>query len=476
MSRKSGVLMHISSLYGNYSCGSFGKSAFEFIDFLEECGFNYWQVLPFGITDEHNSPYMSYSSIGGNMNFIDLELLFKKGLITSDELENSKQNTPYVCEFDRLKKERFYLLKKASLRVKNKREIINYILANQDIKLCCEFMALKEANCNKPWNKWSIHTPDPDCLFAWEFIQYEFHRQWNDIHAYASKKGIKIIGDLPFYVSYDSCDVKNNLNQFLIDKNNKPEVVAGVPPDYFSEEGQLWGNPIYNWKNMNEDGYQWWKYRLSYTFNLFDGVRIDHFRAFSEYWSVPFNAKTAKSGKWCIGPAEEIIDVIKDIAKERLVIAENLGLIDKKVDDLLSYSQFPGMAVFQFGFDGNAKNPHLPHNYTKNLVAYTGTHDNNTLLGFIWELDNYTRNTVLEYVGFTDRDWNKCYDTIIRAMYMSCADTIILPIQDILGYGADTRLNTPGKADGNWGYRITKEQLESIDKNKFKRLNHIYAR
>lgn len=476
MSRKSGILMHISSLYGNYSCGSFGKSAYEFIDFLEECGFTYWQVLPFGITDEHNSPYMSYSSIGGNMNFIDLELLFKKGLITSEELENNKQKTPYVCEFDRLKKERFNLLKKASLRVKNKREIIDYISANKNIKQCCEFMALKEANDNKPWNEWSILTPDSDCLFAWEFIQYEFHRQWNEVHTYAAQKGIKIIGDLPFYVSYNSCDVKNNLNQFLIDKNNKPEVVAGVPPDYFSEEGQLWGNPIYNWKNMKEDGYQWWKNRLSYTFNLFDGVRIDHFRAFSEYWSVPFNAKNAMSGKWCIGPAEEMIDVIKDIAKDRLVIAENLGHIDNKVNDLLSYSQFPGMAVFQFGFDGNAKNPHLPHNYTKNLVAYTGTHDNNTLLGFIWELDNYTRNTVLEYVGFTDRDWNKCYDTIIRAMYMSCADTIILPIQDILGYGADTRLNTPGKADGNWSYRITKEQLESIDKNKFKRLNHIYAR
>ncbi len=476
MSRKSGILMHISSLYGNYSCGSFGKSAFEFIDFLKECGFTYWQVLPFCITDEHNSPYMSYSSIGGNMYFIDLEILFKKNLITSKELKENQQHTPYICEFDRLKKERFILLKKAALRVKNKKEILDFMLENQEIQLCCEFMALKEANGNKTWNEWNISIPPPDNLFTWQFIQYEFHVQWNEIHSYASKKGIKIIGDLPFYVSYDSCDVRNNINQFLLDKNNRPEVVAGVPPDYFSEEGQLWGNPIYNWKRMKEDGYQWWKNRLSYTFNLFDGVRIDHFRAISEYWSVPSDSKNAKAGKWCVGPGKVMIDVIKDIAKDRLVIAENLGMIDQKVDDLLSYSQFPGMAVFQFGFDGNAKNPHLPHNYNKNLVAYTGTHDNNTLLGFIWELDNYTRNTVLEYVGFTDPDWNKCYDSIIKTMYMSTADTLIIPIQDILGYGADTRLNTPGKADGNWSYRITKEQLGSIDKNKFKRLNFIYSR
>ncbi len=476
MSRKSGILMHISSLYGNYSCGSFGKSAFEFIDFLEECGFTYWQVLPFCITDEHNSPYMSYSSIGGNMNFIDLEVLYGKGLITAKELEENKQNTPYVCEFDRLKEKRFELLKKASSKVKNKTEILEYMSSNQNIQLCCEFMALKAANHNKPWSEWDIFTPNAECLFAWQFIQYEFHTQWNKVHEYAAKKGIKIIGDLPFYVSYDSCDVKNNLDQFLLDKNNRPEVVAGVPPDYFSEEGQLWGNPIYDWKRMKEDGYKWWKDRLSYTFDLFDGVRIDHFRALSEYWSVPSDAKTAKEGMWCTGPAEKMIKVIKETAKGKLIIAENLGLIDKKVDELLSYSNFPGMAVFQFGFDGNTKNPHLPHNYTNNLVAYTGTHDNNTLLGFIWELDNYTRNTLLEYVGFTDPDWNKCYDTIIKTMYMSCADTLIMPIQDILGYGSDTRLNTPGKADGNWGYRITKEQLDSIDKNKFKRLNHIYAR
>ena len=468
--------MPVSSLYGDYSCGDFGNSAFEFIDFLKNCNFTYWQVLPFCITDDHNSPYMSFSSIGGNLFFIDIYDLYEKGLITNQELSLSKQNTPYVCEYERLKKERFALLKKASSRVKDRSEIDTFILKNKSIYDCCEFMTLKEQNKGLPWNLWSTFSIDKDILFAWEFIQYEFHKQWEKVHKYANDNGIKIIGDLPFYVSYDSCDVRNNKEQFLLNKDNSPSCVAGVPPDYFSADGQLWGNPIYNWNIMKNDGYAWWKNRLSYMLDLFDGIRIDHFRAFSEYWAIPADAKTAKEGSWFKGPSEEMIDVIKKTANGKLIIAENLGQIDSKVNDLLKYSGFPGMSVFQFGFDGNRKNPHLPHNYDKNLIAYTGTHDNNTLLGFIWELDNYTRNNVLKYVGYCDDDWNKCYDSIIRVMYMSCANVLIMPIQDILGYGSDTRLNTPGKAEGNWTYRITKEQLQSIDIYKYKQLNNMYNR
>ncbi len=476
MNRAVGILMHISSLHGNYSCGSFGNSAIEFIDFLKKCGFSYWQVLPFCITDEHNSPYMSYSSIGGNINFVDLDILYEKGLLTKTELEQQKQHTPYVCEFERMKTERFELLKKASSRVTDRSDIYTFIEKNRTIGDCCEFMALKDKNDNLPWLDWTDTFPDSDTIFAWQFIQYEFHTQWEKIHQYANQNGIKLIGDLPFYVSYDSCDVRNNKEQFLLDENNKPRCVAGVPPDYFSEEGQLWGNPIYNWDIMKKNGYSWWKNRLSYMLTLFDGVRIDHFRALSEYWSIPANAKSAKLGKWVAGPRNDMIDIIKEAAKDRLIIAENLGHIDLKVNSLLEYSGFPGMSVFQFGFDGNTKNPHLPHNYIHNLVAYTGTHDNNTLLGFICELDNYTRKYMLDYVGFGESDWNKCYDTIIRTMYMSCANLLIMPIQDILGYGADTRLNTPGKPNGNWGYRITKEQLDSIDTEKYKHLNNLYAR
>ncbi len=476
MNRKSGVLMHISSLYSGYSCGNFGQCAFEFIDFLKKNGFTYWQVLPFCITDDHNSPYMSFSSIGGNMFFIDPVRLYEKKLLTKEELECCNEKTPYACEFDRLKKERFSLLRKAASRVSDKQPIIDFCNKNKGISDCCEFMALKEQNDNLPWNKWTVHTSGEDILFTWQFIQYEFHTQWQKVHEYANKNGIKIIGDLPFYVAYDSCDVRNNREQFLLNEDGKPTCVAGVPPDYFSEDGQLWGNPIYNWEYMKKDGYKWWKNRLSYMLDLFDGIRIDHFRAFSEYWSIPSDASTAKDGKWLKGPAEEMIDVIKETAGEKLIIAENLGIIDEKVNSLLAYSNFPGMSVFQFGFDGNNANPHLPHNYTNNLVAYTSTHDNNTLLGFIWELDNYTRNDVLYYVGYCNDDWNKCYDSIIKTMYMSSANILILPIQDILGYGSDTRLNTPGKADGNWGFRITREQLNSVDTEKFRRLNHTYNR
>ncbi len=476
MNRKSGILMHISSLYGDYSCGSFSKSAYDFIDFLADCNFTYWQVLPFGITDDHNSPYMSFSSIGGNMFFIDLEQLYQESLITKDELEKAKQTTPYLCEFERLTKERFELLKKASQRIKDKSTVDDFITSNPLIYECCEFMALKKMNNNMPWTEWTNNIPDSEALFAWKFIQYEFHTQWAKIHKYANDKGIKIIGDLPFYVSLDSCDVRNHKEQFLLNEDGKPTCVAGVPPDYFSEDGQFWGNPIYNWDYMKKDGYIWWKNRLSYMLDLFDGIRIDHFRAFSEYWAIPADATTAKEGKWVKGPAEKMIDVIKEVAKNKLVIAENLGLIDEKVDRLLQYSNFPGMSVFQFGFDGNYDNEHLPHNYKNNLFAYTGTHDNNTLLGFIWELDNYTRKQVLDYVGYGEDDFDKCCDAIIRMMLMSPAGTVIFPIQDILKYGADTRMNVPGVATGNWSYRITKQQLDSIDREKYAALNKMYSR
>ncbi len=476
MERSSGILMHISSLYGDYGCGSFGKAAYEFIDFLEETGFTYWQVLPFCVPDSHNSPYMSYSSFGGNPNFIDLELLFEQGLLTKEELLSAKQSTPYTCEFDRLKKERMELFARAASRFSDKAKVSEFIAKNPRIEKCCEFLALKDANGGKPWTEWTVNAPDESCLFSWQFVQYEFHRQWNAVKEYAHGKNIKIIGDLPFYVAHDSSDVWSDTRQFLLDEKNAPSSVAGVPPDYFSAEGQLWGNPLYNWDSMKFDGYSWWKARMSYMFSMFDGVRIDHFRALSDYWSIPAAAKSAKEGKWVKGPRTDMIKAIDSVANGKLVIAENLGIIDDAVTELLSESKYPGMAVFQFGFDGISSNPHLPHNYKNNLVAYTGTHDNNTLLGFMWEIDDATRKYLLDYVGFTGDNFDRSYETIIRTMLASAAGTVIFPIQDILGYGSDTRLNTPGRADGNWAYRVTKEQLLSIDRAKYKKMNKMYSR
>lgn len=474
--RASGVLMHISSLYGDYSTGNFGKPAFEFIDFLEKCGFSYWQVLPFGMVDECNSPYKSYSAFGGNPFFIDPETLYDKKLVTKAELENAKQRTPYSCEFDRLREERMKLLFAASGRVTDRKEINCFIEKHPYLAQYCEFMALKDANNDAEWTEWTADTYNPDVLFMWQFIQYEFFTQWEKVLNYAHQKGIKVIGDIPIYVAFDSCDVWGNRDMFQLDEGYKPTAVAGVPPDYFCEDGQLWGNPLYDWDKMKKDGFKWWKARLNNMFMLFDGVRIDHFRGIESYWSVPATAKTAKEGKWVLGPGKDFVDMASSISEDKFIIAEDLGDITKEVAELVKYSGFPGMRVFQFGFISDSDNPHQPHNYINNCIAYTGTHDNNTLLGYVWDLDEETRKGMMEYCGYFDDDWDNCYDSIIRTMFQSHAGTVIFPIQDLLKFGMDTRLNTPGKADGNWAYRITKEQLSSIDTEKYKRLNYVYRR
>lgn len=478
MQRASGVLMHISTLFGDYSCGSFGKSAKYFVDFLCDCGFSYWQVLPFCMVDECNSPYKSYSAFGGNPYFIDLDLLYEEKLITEDELADFRQHTPYSCEFKRLSRTRLIILMHASKRADKKlREKVEaFCNENPYLLDCSKFMALKHANDQKPWNEWTSDKIDSDVLFMWKFIQYKFFTQWADIKAYANQKGVKLIGDVPIYVSYDSADVWANPELFLLDSDKKPTEVAGCPPDYFSADGQLWGNPIYDWKKMKSDGYSWWCDRIKHMLNMFDCVRIDHFRGFSTYWSIPSDAKTASEGHWEIGPGKPFIDRINEVRGKHMIIAEDLGEITKDVTELVNYSKFPGMRVLQFGFISDDDNPHQPHNYPNNSVAYTGTHDNNTLLGYVWELPEATRRGMLEYCGYFDENWDNCYDSIIRVLFESHAGLAILPIQDLLGYGSDTRLNVPGRAENNWQFRITKEQLDRIDREKYRRLNYVYRR
>ena len=469
--------MHISSLYGDYSCGSFGKEAKYFIDFLSDCGFSLWQVLPFNIADEHNSPYKSYSSFSGNPNFIDLEQLYKEGLITDDELESARQDSPWLCEFERLRNERFSLLLTASKRAGTvlKKEIESFIDSNPYIASFCTFMALKEANGDVLWTEWTTGNCDGDVLFAWQFIQYEFFTQWKEIKSYANSKGISIIGDIPIYVSHDSSDVWSQKKLFKLDSKGYPTHVAGVPPDYFCSDGQLWGNPLYNWSEMKKDGYAWWCDRIRHMSLLFDEVRIDHFRGIEAYWSVPAEAETAKDGKWIKGPGMSLIKQIKNCANDIQIIAEDLGDITPDVEKLVRNSGFPGMRVFQFAFLSDGDSTHLPHNYPENCVCYTGTHDNNTLLGYLWELDDDTRQRMLCYCGHKG-DWKDGCKSIIRTLFSSHASTVIMPVQDLLGFGADTRMNTPGKAENNWAYRITKEQLDSIDREYFKKLNRMYFR
>ncbi len=476
MKRASGVLMHVSSLFGDYSEGAFGENAIKWIDFLSECGFSVWQTLPFCLPDGCNSPYKSFSAFSVNPYFIDLPTLFEDGLITKSELDTARQLTPYSCEFERLKNERMALLKKAASRFTDKKSIQDFLSSHPQTAKFCKFMALRKSNGDKIWTEWDCDTPDRDTLAVWEFTQYQFFKQWLKIKKYANSKGISIIGDIPIYVAHDSSDVWANPELFQLDEHYSPTRVAGVPPDYFCEDGQLWGNPLYDWKRMKADGFAWWKERISFMTELFDGVRIDHFRGLESYYSIPAGAENARKGKWVKGPGMALIRELKKACSDKLLIAEDLGDITPAVHKLVKDSGFPGMRVLQFGFLGDEGSPHLPHNYENNCIAYTGTHDNNTLLGYIWELDELTRNRFFAYCGYSGERWEKSHDAIMRAMFASSAGLLIFPVQDLLFYGSDTRFNTPGKSDGNWSYRLTKEQLEKIDIKKLREWNRLYGR
>ncbi len=478
VNRASGVLMHISSLYGDYSIGSFGREAREFIDFLEQGGFSLWQVLPFCMADENNSPYKSYSAFGANPFFIDLPTLHEKGLLTDAELASAKQASPYLCEYDRLQRERLPLLRRASTRLsaKARKNVDAFMASHPALSDAARFMALRRANGDTHWRSWTVETPQAEELLFWRFVQYECFTQWAEIKAYANARGIRIIGDIPIYVAHDSADVWANRAQFQLDETGMPTAVAGCPPDYFAEDGQLWGNPLYNWENMKEDGYSWWSDRISYMLTLFDGIRIDHFRGLEAYWSIPADAETAKAGKWVKGPGKPFIDRIREIAGDRLIIAEDLGDITPEVEELVAYSGFPGMRVLQFAFLGDRASPHRPHRYPENCIAYTGTHDNNTLLGYVWEMDPVARRELFDYVGYFGNDWNAGCMAALHTMLASHSGTVIFPIQDLLIYGADARMNTPGKAENNWAYRITREQLGLIHTDHFRYFNEIYGR
>ena len=468
--------MHVSSLPGGYSVGSFGEDARRFIDFLSESGFSFWQVLPFCSPDEFGSPYKSYSAFGANPYFIDLPTLYEKGLLTAEELRAAAENTPYLAEFERLGKERLKLLRSAAMRVSDRSEIIAYVKAREELDLAARFMALKEQNRDTPWQIWEKHEVDIDTYFTWQFIQYEFFTQWRAVKEYAASRGVKLIGDMPIYVSEDSCDVWAHREQFLLDSEGYPTEVAGVPPDYFSEDGQLWGNPLYNFEEMRSDGYRFWRTRMEYMLELFDGVRIDHFRAFESFWSVPKGATTAKAGRWVKGPGIELVEALKNSARGGLIIAEDLGDITDEVRALISEAGLPGMRVFQFAFLGDPESVHLPHNYPADCVAYTGTHDNNTTLGYVCELDLQTRRRVFDYCGYMGENLDTGATCVVRCVLASHADLAIISIQDLLGYGKDTRMNTPGRPEGNWRYRLTRSQLDSLDTDALFKLNELYGR
>lgn len=494
--RESGVLLHLSSLPGAYGTGCFGKEAKEFIDFLHRAGFKVWQVLPFSLPDEGGSPYKSISAFAGNPYFIDPEQLCQQNLITREELEGCRGTQPYTVDFPRLRAQRKALLHRAFLRCPKElwEQAEQFAKEQPWLSDFALYTALQEQS-GKDWYDWEppLKNREPSALAKARkeleiqireciFTQYLFFTQWSALRRYAKEKGVEIIGDMPIYVSLESADVWSNQKLFLLDEEGKPSAVAGVPPDFFSEDGQKWGNPLYDWGKMEEDDYLWWRERIRAALTLYDRVRIDHFRGLSAFWAVPAEAETAKEGKWIKGPGMKLFDRLFQEIPKTALIAEDLGVRDEGLERLLAESGLPGMRVFQFAFPAQDGGLHLPHNIPPHTLCYTGTHDNNTLLAYLWELTPEQRREALEYCGFYGDDWqsggaeNAAIRAILRCLWQSAAETVIVPVQDLLGYGGDTKMNRPGVAEGNWQFRLTSVGFSQLNPETYRKLNRMYGR
>jgi 4-alpha-glucanotransferase len=484
MNRSSGALLPISSLPGSYGIGTLGENARRFARLLRDCGFSCWQILPLSEPDEYHSPYKSPSAFAGNPYLIDLEQLAAQGLLLPDELASARQTGPHLCEFDSLPQTKLPLLRRAFSRIAPAtREAVGQFAAKHAwVAGYAEFQALKLLNGGAPWQSWRRHTPQQSDAEFYCYLQYEFFRQWHSLKAYANQLGVAFLGDMPFYVSLDSADCYAKCRQgiFQLDEAGFPLLEAGVPPDYFAAEGQRWGNPLYNWDALKEDGYGWWLRRLRHALAMYDLVRVDHFRGFSNYWAIPTGQPSA-AGHWERGPGLAFIQALRAALPCPGIVAEDLGDIDSGVSALLEAAGFPGMRVFQFAFSGDPANPHLPYQYTNHCVAYTGTHDNNTLLGWLWELPPRVRARALQLCGYQG-DWknggaqNPALKAIMRALLQSSAGLVILPVQDLCGFGGDARINTPGVGAHNWAVRFTWDQLEQIDKSWCLEMNALYGR
>ena len=495
--RSAGVLLHITSLPGPFGTGVLGEEAAAFVRQLTEMHFHYWQVLPLCPVDANGSPYCSFSAFAGNLSLIDPRKLQAEGLLTEAEVrENVYDGSVYTASHAFALEHRICALKKAFARRTDDHRALAALFAEQNpwVRDYALFMALKDANGQKPWWKWPKEQADAaqakkltdvysEEIAFYIFAQYIFFTQFRALKEYANSRGVFLIGDMPIYVSLDSVDVWSNRSLFEMDKETfSPARVAGVPPDYFSEDGQLWGNPLYDWKAMKKTGYAWWIDRIRHAGKLYDRVRIDHFRAFASYWAIPFESKSAKVGVWEKGPGMALFNAVKKALPDVDIIAEDLGIFGEDVVQLLSDSGFPGMRVVQFGFDPGGDSTHLPHNYPKNCIAYLGTHDNNTLLGWLWDAVPAERDYALRYCCFGGREWGEggfysgSCRAIIETVWRSSADTAIVAVQDMCGFGKDARMNIPGTMGENWTWRISADALSMIDQNYYRQINDIYRR
>lgn len=469
--RTSGILMPVFSLPSPYGIGTFGKEAYRFVDFLEKAGQTYWQILPLNPTNYGDSPYQSFSSYAGNPYFIDPEMLIEEGLLTKEEADSFDFGKDIESvDYGKLYCHREDMLKIAFSRFKKTEEYEKFVAENAFwLDSFSLFMTIKKLFGDTAWYTWEKpfkekqkETIDKvkeeyfDILEFYRFQQFKFSEQWFSLKAYANSKGIKIIGDMPIYVSFDSADVFENPEQFLLDKNLKPKKVAGCPPDAFSEDGQLWGNPIYNWKLMKEEKYAWWKNRIGYALTLYDVLRIDHFRGFEAYYTIPFGEETAINGKWVKGPGIAFFEELKKkFGKDMPIIAEDLGLLTPAVKKMLYNTGFPGMKVLQFAFDTREESDYLPHNYNTNCVVYTGTHDNDTIMGWLKSASPDDVEHAHRYLNCpNDEGFNWA---MIKAALMSVADTAIIMMPDLMGMGSEGRINTPSTLGGNWIWRVRPE-------------------
>lgn len=511
--RNAGILMPVSSLPSPYGIGTFGKDAYDFVTFVKECNHKYWQVLPLGPTTYGDSPYQSYSAFAGNPYFVDLDMLIEAGFllksevisrdwgdgivpvnVSEDDAVNGRFGTyrdgnigdeRYVS-YEKIYNNRFDILRIAYNRFKAAcaeskktlakglplyKQFDNFVKDNADwLEDYALFMALKSHFNNVSWGEWEtdikFRKPEAmsryeeqlsDDIGYWKFIQFEFYLQWNALKQYANSNGIEIIGDIPIYMGYDSVDVWANQGEFQLDENLTPIKVAGAPPDAFSDAGQKWGNPLYDYDKMEANGFSWWRKRMAASAKLYDVIRIDHFIGIVKYYTIPADMPDARQGEYRQGPGQKLLDAINESIGDKKIIAEDLGVEVPEVAKILKENGYPGMKVLEFAFGGDRKNPHLPYNYTQNLVCYGGTHDNETLLGFFEDRGDWELGYAYDYLD--TRDKGRMVDQVFRAAYSSVAVLTVFAVQDILKLGNWARMNLPSSMGNNWKWRMQKGQL-----------------
>lgn len=488
--RSCGILMHITSLPSPYGIGTFGSSAEKFVTWLKSAGQSYWQVLPLGPTGYGDSPYQSFSAFAGNPLLIDLDYLVQQGLITAESCSTADYGAdPSFVDFEKVTRTKMALLNDA---YRHFNEDVGYLSFIKEEAMWLEdyalFMAIKESKNNEPFWKWEkeLCNRSPEAMKKaaeqhvervgfWKFVQYEFYAQWTRLRRYSNRNGIKLIGDMPFYVALDSSDVWAHPDLFQLQSPGVPSAVAGVPPDYFSATGQLWGNPLYDWYAMKKENYVWWIERLKKSLDMYDVLRIDHFRAFDTYCSIPAGDVNAVNGKWMQGPGIDFWNEVKKQLGEPNIIAEDLGEVFDSVKELLAQTGFPGMRVMQFGFNPqNEDNDHLPHNYPVNSVAYTGTHDNDTTVG--WAKENRGAAAAAKNYCRANCFFAPLHKAMIKTLYASPSALVIVPMQDVLGLPSSARMNTPSVLGGNWMWRMTEKQLTPKAAGMLAEAARIYCR